>query len=75
MPQAWSGPSAGGRAFETVEGALCRTGLLDGPAALAAALLACGGRSRATIAAVQVCPLTSTASSHVTLRLPLCVTG
>ncbi|BDA40985.1 probable serine/threonine-protein kinase 36 [Coccomyxa sp. Obi] len=50
---AWSGPSATSRAFEAVEGALCRTGLLDGPAALAAALLACGGRSKATIAAMQ----------------------
>ncbi len=60
--QAWSGPSATSRAFEAVEGALCRTGLLDGPAALAAALLACGGRSKATIAAMQV--------RHVTLHSP-----
>ena len=40
--------------FQTAEGVPCSTGLLDGPAALAAVLLSQDARSKAAAAALQV---------------------
>ncbi len=47
-------PPADGPAFQPVEGPPCRTGLMDGPLQLVAALLAYGPGSDPYMAAVQV---------------------
>lgn len=45
--------SASAQRFASVEGLPCFTGLLDGPAALVASILACGPSSDAGSAALQ----------------------
>jgi hypothetical protein len=53
--QAWAGPAAVAGSFASVEGAApCSRGLLDGPAALAAALLSFSSQSRISAAVMKV---------------------